>query len=142
MAYNKPELMLYSALCHADGCSEGDFKIERANDWAIRRYQQAMRTVERYLSSDWGLQQCGRGLVNSEQEAQELIALCQREFEGVIPLIELSHCMHGRIRFNRKALFEHHALADRDNLIERIEKWDYMKQKDISPRKLRSAFYS
>lgn len=142
MIDRKPELMLYRAHCHADGVSEGDFRIERADNWTMQRYQRAMQTVERYLRSDWGLQlSMMYDLVNSEQEAQELVAICQKEFEGVNPTIKLSYCVHGRIIFDRKAEFGHHNLDDRDDLIEKMKDWDYMKERHISPQRLQSAFY-
>ncbi|MEK6809439.1 MAG: hypothetical protein AABY40_02090 [Nanoarchaeota archaeon] len=142
MIDRKPELMLYRAHCHADGCSEGDFRIARADDWTAQRYQKAMQTIERYMCYDWGLQLSGMyDLVGSEKEAQELIAICQKEFERVNPTIQLYHCAHGRIIFDRKAEFGHHTLDDRDDLIEKMKDWDYMKEHHISPQRLQSAFY-
>lgn len=120
MIDKKPELMLYRAHCHADGCSEGDFKIERADEWTMQRYQIAMQTIERYLRSDWGLQLSGMyDSVSSEQDAQELTAICQKEFEGANPIIKLSHCVHGRIIFDRKVEFGRCNLDDIDDLVEK-----------------------
>jgi hypothetical protein len=56
----KPELTLYVGSCHADGCSEGYFRIERGDLWTINRYHRAIDSVERYLRLGWGynFQEC------------------------------------------------------------------------------------
>jgi hypothetical protein len=81
-------------------------------------------------------------LVGSEETAQELIDLCQKKFQGVLPLIRLQHCIHGQIIFSRRASFNQHKLDDRASLIEEMKDWDFFQKHVISLRRLHDAFYS
>ena len=80
-------------------------------------------------------------LVHSEKEAQELVAICQKEYQNVDLTIRLSRCAHGMINFNRTAVFGNHGLADRDDLIEKMMSWEFMKKHNISRRRVEDAFY-
>jgi hypothetical protein len=108
----------------------------------MQRYQKAMNNIERYLCSNWGLQYSKVwDLVNSEQEAHELSIICQKEFEDVNLMVELLHCSHGRIMFDRKLEFGRHSLNDRNGLIEKMKDWEFMKKNHISTERLYEAFY-
>ncbi len=139
----KPTFMLYRANCHADGCSEGFFlKSDRADKRTMENYSRAMKTVEEYLNDESLLQFSGvYDLVSSEKEAQKLISIFQKEFEGINPIIKLSNCVHGRIIFDRKIEFGKHNLDDIDDLISKIKDFDYMKQHHIDSHRLEESFF-
>ncbi len=136
------DLLLYRAFCPADGCSEGSFRDENASDRERNRHQRAMQITGKYLRLDWGLQlSMMYDLVHSEEEAQEFVKICQEEFEGITLIIKLSHCVHGKIIFDRKVEFENYTLDDIDDLIDRMRGLDYMKSHEITYSRLQRAFY-
>lgn len=79
------ELTLYCAHCHDDGCSEGPFYPDAADENSKKRYQKAMDTIHKYLRPGWefGLFIDGLGsLVTTEEEAQKLIDYAEQNIPG------------------------------------------------------------
>lgn len=138
----EPELRLYKAHCNSDGCGEGHFDIENGNKWEIERYNKAMNIVERYLSLSRSLQLSGMyDIVDSEKDAKELISIFQKKIKNSDSIIKLLYCAHGRIVFDKKIKFRGKTFDDIDDLIKKIEDFEYIKEHKISHNKLIDAFY-
>lgn len=120
------ELTLYSAHCHADGCSEGPFDPNAIDKHSSERYMKAMETVQKYvgLGRDFFEIKDFEGFVQNDEEAQKLIDFAENNIPGATGITELVKSYHERLFFRRKIRFE--GENDPGKILQEIKKSGYI----------------
>ena len=116
------ELDLYAGFCPSHGCREGS--LDKLGKTA---YISVMKVVQRYLILNDALHIgiCEDTLVQSEEEAKNLISFSEKNIRGAHIIIELLQCYHGLISFDRKIRFDGWVEAQQEELIEQLKMSGY-----------------
>ncbi|HLC63658.1 MAG TPA: hypothetical protein VJJ21_05065 [Candidatus Nanoarchaeia archaeon] len=122
------ELELYFASCDSGGLVEGMLYLNE-NEYINRRRQRAIDRIKQELANAiderttyTSIQYIfdPRNFVSDEKEARTLIEFLERELKGS-GIIEPESCMHGKLKFFRKIIFDGLLLEDIERIRESIK---------------------